>query len=50
MTFYGVKFGMDDVGGKLELMRSPLTRQAATGVFGWRRSEWLRSSSGLDRL
>ncbi len=29
-----VKFGKDDVGGKLELMRPHLVRQAATGVSG----------------
>jgi hypothetical protein len=29
-----VKFGKDDVGGKLELMRPYLARQAATGVSG----------------
>jgi hypothetical protein len=29
-----VKFGKDDVGGKLELMRPHLARQAATGVSG----------------
>jgi hypothetical protein len=43
-----VKFGKDDVGGKLELMRPHLARQAATGVLGWLRSGWLRSSSGPE--
>jgi hypothetical protein len=36
-----VKFGKDDVGGKLELMGPHLDRQAATGQSGVPRSGWL---------
>jgi hypothetical protein len=41
-----VRFGKADVGGKLEVMRPYLQRQAATGRSGLPPSGWRKSSSG----